>query len=164
MSGTATAVAERQDTSIFSFGRALRPTELALREHRAELAKASARVDAAEAAAANMRATLHAAEATAESTRAAIVNRQAEALAAAEAEAAYGDVDPKERKLRTAAEKNAFDSAIAVDAAKKALAAAEDRLRESQMRLHEVRRRRARCRLASARGTHEHGAHRTGPL
>jgi hypothetical protein len=83
MNGIA-AVAERQDRSFFSFGgRELRPTEIALREHRAELGKAAALVEAAEAAAANMRATLHAAESTAETARAAIVDRQAEALAAA---------------------------------------------------------------------------------
>jgi pilus assembly protein FimV len=135
----AMATAERENTSIFSFGRPLRPTEVALREHRNEFAKAAAKVAAADAVAANMRATLHAAEATAESARAAVVDRQAEALAAAEAEAAYGDVDVKERKLRVTAERNAFDSQVAVDAARKALSSAEDRLRGAQAGLSEVR-------------------------
>jgi multidrug resistance efflux pump len=108
----AIATAERQDTSIFSFGRPLRPTELALRAHRAELAKASARVDAAEASSANLRAQLHAAEATAESARAALVDRQADALVAEN----YGDLDPKDRKIKHATEKNAFDASVAVDA------------------------------------------------
>jgi hypothetical protein len=133
----AAPLAERP--SIFSYGRELRPTELALREHRAELAKATTKVEQAAAAADNLRNQLRSAEAAAEAAKASLVDQRTASLLAEQAAGAYGaDADPRDRKLRVTAEKNHLDATVSAEATQRALTVAESAVRDAQAGLNEV--------------------------